>query len=256
MSGASEPPRDGQAEIGRGPENHPDRVTGTAGFLDVSTGPTDTQETCSSEEVAHQLPCGRWEAHVKGIIFNLLEGVVVDDRGEDAWDELLERAGVDGAYTSVGSYDDLELIALLHEIDVADAHEGPATMRWFGRKAMPLLACRYPGFFAGHASTVDFLYTLNDIIHAEVRKLYADADVPTFDFSDYWYDPATATTGLTLGYHSARKFCALAEGFIEGAAEQFNEAAVIEQPGCMLRGDDRCVLVCTFSQRDAGVRHS
>ena len=50
---------------------------------------------------------------MKGIVFNLLEDLVVRDHGEDAWDDLLEEAGSDGAYTSLGSYDDAELLALV-----------------------------------------------------------------------------------------------------------------------------------------------
>ena len=40
---------------------------------------------------------------MKGIIFNLLEDVVVRNHGEDPWDQLLTATGLDGAYTSLGS---------------------------------------------------------------------------------------------------------------------------------------------------------
>jgi hypothetical protein len=43
---------------------------------------------------------------VKGIIFNLLEEVVVSHHGEDTWDQLLTATSLDGAYTSLGSYPD------------------------------------------------------------------------------------------------------------------------------------------------------
>ncbi len=43
---------------------------------------------------------------MKGIIFNLVEDVVTQENGPDAWDDLLDAAHVDGAYTAVGSYDD------------------------------------------------------------------------------------------------------------------------------------------------------
>ncbi len=83
--------------------------------------------------------------------------------------------------------------------------------------------------------------TLNDIIHPEVRKLYPDADVPEFEFSGR--DDST----LTIGYRSRRRLCELAEGFIEGAADHFGESVALEQPRCMLRGDDDCVISCRFS---------
>jgi hypothetical protein len=116
-------------------------------------------------------------------------------------------------------------------------------VRWFGRAAVPLLAEAHPQFFAPFSSTTPFLLTINDVIHAEVRKLYPDADVPEFEFG-------TASEGrLALAYQSPRRLCALAEGFIDGAADHFGEQVSIEQSACMLRGDERCVIVCSFAPR-------
>jgi hypothetical protein len=104
-----------------------------------------------------------------------------------------------------------------------------------------MLAERYPVFFAGHASALPFLLTLNDIIHVEVRKLYPGAEVPQFDFE-------TPQPGvLVMRYRSARSLCWLAEGLIEGAAEHFGERVDISQPVCKMRRDPVCVLSCSFS---------
>jgi hypothetical protein len=183
---------------------------------------------------------------VKGIIFNLLEAVVVQEYGEDAWDEVLDSAEVDGAYTSVGSYPDDELMRLLQHMPAMVDRPRADGLRWFGSRAIPLLAGRYSAFFEGHDSTGDFLMTLNDIIHAEVRKLYPDADVPVFDF-----ETPTQNGGperrLIIGYRSRRRLCALAEGFIDGAARHYGERVAIEQTTCMSRGDEACTLVCAFT---------
>jgi len=34
---------------------------------------------------------------MKGIVFNLLEEIVVEHHDEDTWDDLLDEAGVDGS---------------------------------------------------------------------------------------------------------------------------------------------------------------
>jgi hypothetical protein len=180
---------------------------------------------------------------MKGIIFNLFEETVTQEFGEAAWEEVLERSGVDGAYTSLGNYSDEEFSTLPSELG---ATEGQASLlRWFGRRSIPLLAQRYPMFFTGHSSARSFLLTLNEIIHPEVRKLYPGATPPVFDF-----DAVAGLEGadrLVIGYRSARRLCALAEGFIEGAADHFGERVSIEQPICMLEGHVRCVLACTLS---------
>ena len=178
---------------------------------------------------------------MKGIIFNLVEEVVSNRFGEDAWDDLLAAARVDGAYTSLGSYPDDELFRLVAAASEKLGLPADAVVRTLGEDAIPLLADRYPAFFKGHASTKSFLLTLNDIIHPEVRKLYPGAQVPTFGFEE------SADDSLVMRYHSERKLCALAEGFVLGAATHFGERAGIEQPECMHRGDADCVLQCTFS---------
>lgn len=185
----------------------------------------------------------RREHGIKGIIFNLLEEVVVDEHGENAWDDTLERASLDGAYTAVGSYPDDEFLRLLTALPTTPERQSDThlQLRWFGTKAIPLLASRYPQFFEGHDSVQPFLLTLNEIIHPEVRKLYPDVDVPVFDFSH------EAEDTLVVGYRSRRRLCFLAEGFIAGATTHFGQRVVIEQRRCMHRGDDRCDLVCTFT---------
>ena len=178
---------------------------------------------------------------MKGIIFNLFEEVVVEEHGDDVWEDMLEKAQIDGAYTAVGSYPDEQFLWLLGAMPTGGTESPDELLRWFGAKAIPLLARRYPVFFAGHTSTRSFLLTLNDIIHPEVRKLYPDADVPVFDF-----DTPSNNGTLVVGYRSGRRLCMLAEGFIQGAATHFGEHVGIEQPQCMHRGDERCELVCSF----------
>jgi len=182
---------------------------------------------------------------MKGIVFNLLEEVVTQEHGDQTWDLLLDQAGVQGAYTSLGSYPDAELLALVQAASAALKVPSQDVVRWFGRNAMSLLAKRYPHFFEPHRTLVSFLLTLNEIIHPEVRKLYPGANVPVFDFR------IRGENAVELRYISRRRLCALAEGFVEGAAAVFGETVSIEQPRCMHRGDDHCLLVCQSSSQVA-----
>ncbi|MGH2979364.1 MAG: heme NO-binding domain-containing protein [Solirubrobacterales bacterium] len=178
---------------------------------------------------------------MKGIVFNLLEETVSHDYGEDVWDQLLEAAQLGGAYTSLGSYSDDDLMRLVAAASSALDTPPDEIVRWFGRSALPLFADRYPQFFEPHTSTRSFVLTLNQVIHPEVRKLYPGADVPVFDFD------TSSDEVLVMGYASPRKMCAFAEGLIEGAASHYGEQALIQQPKCMVRGDEKCVLEISFS---------
>ncbi len=182
---------------------------------------------------------------MKGIVFNLLEEVVTAEFGAATWDMLLEGAGVDGAFTSLGNYPDEQLVRLVGVAATALKMEPAAVVRWFGIKALPLFARRYRELFDGHTSARTFVLTLNNIIHPEVRKLYPGADVPDFEVD------ASNERTLVLGYRSARQMCALAEGLVTGAAEYFGETAVIRHPRCLHRNDDHCRLEITFERKAA-----
>src|ERR1051325_1639810 len=180
---------------------------------------------------------------MKGIVFNLLEHIVRQTHGEDTWDALLDAAGLEGAYTSLGSYPDGDLLKLVGAASAALKLPADTVVRWFARNALPILAQKYPKFFEPHTSTRPFLLTLNDIIHPEVRKIYPGADVPVFDFE------TNSDEVLVMGYKSPRKFCSFAEGLIEGAAAHYGEEVEIEHPKCMKRGDDKCILRLAFQKR-------
>lgn len=184
---------------------------------------------------------------MKGIIFNLLEEVVAMHVGETAWDGMLERAGVDGAYTSLGNYPDEDFSRLLEALANHRGNPARDTLRWFGHQAMPFLAERYPEFFTAHKSLRPFLLSLNDVIHAEVRKLYPGAEVPVFGFEIP--PPGDAGDGLVIHYRSKRRLCPLAEGFISGAADYFRQPVALSQRTCMLDGAQECVLACEIGKR-------
>src|SRR6185312_3746475 len=133
---------------------------------------------------------------MKGVVFNLLEEVVSRHHGDAVWDKLLDDAEVTGSYTSLGSYKDEEMERLVGAASNALGSSPNEVLRWFGREAMSLLAVRYAMFFTPHRSARPFIESVNSIIHPEVRKLYAGAHCPHFEFAD---GPDGA---LIMGYRS------------------------------------------------------
>ena len=176
---------------------------------------------------------------MKGIIFQLLEDVVVDAYGESTWDELLDVAGLDGVYTSLGSYDDAEIFALVSAAAAKLSLPEGEVLRWFGQRAIPGMAKRWPEFFTAHQTTLPFLLSLNDVIHPEVRKLYSGAYCPHFTFT------SPPDGSLMIGYRSPRKLCDLAHGFIFGAGDHYGETLVVQHRECMHDGADSCLIAVT-----------
>ncbi len=179
---------------------------------------------------------------MKGVVFNLLEEAVLREFGAEMWDDLLDHADVQGAYTSLGNYSDDEIVAL---VNAAAARLGmtPAdVLRWFGERAMPVLKERYPALFDKHTSSRSFVLSVNSIIHPEVRKLYAGASCPFFHFRE------GEGGSVTMGYGSSRRMCDLAHGFVKGASNIFCEEVTIEHHACMNHGAEKRLMEIRWVQ--------
>ena len=81
----------------------------------------------------------------------------------------------------------------------------------------------FPAFFQRADNAFDFLRSIEDVIHVEVRKLYPDAELPSFDYESVHDDE------LLMVYRSNRHFADLAAGLIQGCIEHFHEQIRVER---------------------------
>ncbi len=140
------------------------------------------------------------------------------------------RPDLDGVYTSLGSYDDAEMQRLVSAAGTALSMSDDEVLRWFGQQAIPNMVKRWPDYFTAHQQTIPFLRSLNSVIHPEVRKLYAGAYCPHFDFT------LPEDGSLLIGYRSPRRLCGLAHGFILGAGDHYGETLTVRSSGMHARG--------------------
>ena len=207
-------------------------------------GPNASQ---TGADGAAETPCwlniftlGGWS--VKGIIFNVAEEVVTDLYGADAWDSLLASAELEGAYTSLGNYDDAEIAAIIAAAAVLLDVGLDETWRIVGRHMLPLLAQRLPNITGQYDDAEQFLLSVNDIIHPEVKLLYPDSIPPVFEFTD-------TDAGLLVRYQSDRGLTTLAEGLILGCGDLFGETVTVETMNCDSSTD--CTFRVSFSDGQA-----
>jgi hypothetical protein len=158
---------------------------------------------------------------MKGIIFNVVENAVTALHGASAWDDILDHSGLDGSYTALGTYPDAELMRIVGsacELTGAGADE---LLKVIGRAILPDLASRVSDVVDRDGTAFEFLSTIDDVIHVEVRKLYPDAATPTVK---------TCTIdhrSIEVTYESSRNMWALAEGLIHGAGDLFGEPLTV-----------------------------
>lgn len=181
---------------------------------------------------------------MKGVVFNLVEEIVTDHFGNDTWDDLLDAAGLEGVYTSLGNYEHTELHALVAAAAETLGMTTPDVLRFVGEKAFAGLAARYPDYPGALTGSRALLHQLNDVIHPQVLALYPGASPPEFSSED------RSATDLVLRYSSSRGLCHLAEGLAAGATRAFDETATVTQEECRLTGGTECRIVVSYHPVD------
>lgn len=156
---------------------------------------------------------------MKGMVFTEFLEMVEDVFSPDVADSIITKAALPsgGVYTAVGTYHHDEMVALVTHLSTATKTPVPDLLKAFGRHLFGRFAKSYPQFFEGKADAFAFLSGVEDYIHVEVRKLYPDAELPSFSYQR----PAADT--LVMTYRSKRPFADLAEGLIQGCFAHFGE---------------------------------
>ncbi len=162
---------------------------------------------------------------MKGIVFSEFLSMVDEKFSIEMSERLINEVNLPsgGAYTTVGTYDAQEIVDLVVKLSEITKISVPDLLKTFGRYLLWRFAKIFPQFFKEVTSTLDFLPKVESYVHLEVKKLYSDAELPSFTcVSPY---PGR----LEMEYRSARNFSDLAEGLILGTADHFNERIKVER---------------------------
>lgn len=161
---------------------------------------------------------------MKGIVFTEFNEMVETQFSPELLDEIIVECDLasGGAYTSVGTYDHNELLQMVTKLSEKTGVPANDLVYAFGGYLALRFAVLFPTFFEASSSVFDFMKSLDNHIHVEVKKLYPDADLPTFSFDDS--DPSC----LLMEYQSARGFSTLAHGLMEGVIKHYAESILIK----------------------------
>jgi hypothetical protein len=161
---------------------------------------------------------------MKGIVFTEMMEMVETTWSLDMVDTIIARSQVasGGAYTAVGSYPHAEIVALVGALSEETGVPAPELIRRLGQHLFGHFTHTYPRFFQGMKSSFQFLSGIESVIHAEVRKLYPDAELPTFEVEP-------SHDRLVLTYHSEHPLDYLAQGLIEGCVTHFGESIEVSR---------------------------
>ena len=161
---------------------------------------------------------------MKGVVFTEFFEMVEAVFGYEMVDALVTEVDLPsgGAYTSVGTYSHREMVDLVVHLSKKTNTDISELLKAFGKHLFGRFVEGYAHFFSDCPDAFTFLESIEDYIHVEVRKLYPDAELPTFrtELSEDGQE-------LTMIYHSDRRMGDLAEGLIESTLAHYNESARI-----------------------------
>lgn len=175
---------------------------------------------------------------MKGMVFNLLESFITDRFGEDVYEDIAESAQLitQEPFVGPGIYPDEDFMELVNRACERLKVTPQAASRLFGHYSFSKLAHLHTFFLQSHTSALEFIRSVDGVIHVEVLKLYPDVTLPKFD-----YDQETKDS-LSIKYTSERRLCFFMEGLIQGCAEHFGDQIEFEQSTCYHKGDDHCMF--------------
>ena len=143
--------------------------------------------------------------------------------GLETVDHIIEVSNLpsQGIYTSVGTYDFNEMVGLITELGEITKIATGELIYTFGHYLFASLVNAHPEVIRSYNSPLSLMYSIEDHIHVHVKKLYPDAELPTFKILE-----KTDTT-LCMIYASSRGLYRLAQGLIEKTFEHFNQSAKV-----------------------------
>lgn len=149
-----------------------------------------------------------------GIVFTTLVDMLEEKVSPEFADEVLVEANLDndGAFTAVGYYPFSDMEKILSVLINKTGQSADELLYGFGEYLFGVLAGAHAEVMTGKMTVLDVLDSLDNDIHVQVRKLYPDADLPTFAVL------SRTPNAIELEYCSQRDLFKLAEGLIDGAA--------------------------------------
>ena len=160
---------------------------------------------------------------MKGIIFTEFLEMIEDKYGLEMVDTILGESELksNGIYTSVGTYDFVEMTQLLESLSNNTSISIDDLLLVYGEYFFNRLRESYPDLLAIYNTPIELLASIENHIHVEVLKIYPKAELPFFEVKEKKID------SLILIYNSSRAMHHFALGLMNETFKYFNTSATI-----------------------------
>lgn len=161
---------------------------------------------------------------MKGIVFTEFLDLVEDKFGIEMVDRIISEAQLEskGVYTAVGTYKFGEMLQLVTNLSNHTEIEVDDLLRIYGEHFFSVLVSNYGSLIDHYNDPYDLLASIENHIHVEVRKIYPNAELPTFTVVK------KTDNSLEMIYSSSRALYQFGLGLMIKTFEHFNKEAKIE----------------------------
>lgn len=160
---------------------------------------------------------------MKGIVFTEFLDLVETKFGLVMVDKIIEQSKLEskGVYTSVGTYKFSEMLQMLQNLSNNTGMSIDQLLLVYAEHFFSVLETSYPGLLNTYNDPIEMLASIEDHIHVEVRKIYPDAELPTFKVLE------KTDASLIMIYKSSRAMHHFGLGLMNKTFEHFNTTATI-----------------------------
>jgi len=161
---------------------------------------------------------------MKGIVFTEFLELVEDKFGLEMVDNIIENSNLEsnGIYTSIGTYNFSEMLQLLQNLSGNTGISIDDLLLVYAEHFFSVLKKSYPQLIDAYKDPIDMLSSIENHIHVEVRKIYPDAELPTFQVLE------KTKNSLVMIYKSSRAMHHFGLGLMNKTFEHFNSKATIK----------------------------
>ena len=161
---------------------------------------------------------------MKGIVFTEFLDLVEEKFGLEMVDRIISSSELksEGIYTSVGTYSFSEMLQLLQHLSENTGISIDNLLLVYAEHFFSVIENSYPGLLATYKDPIEMISSIENHIHVEVRKIYPDAELPTFEVIE------KTENSLIMDYKSSRAMHHFGLGLMNKTFEHFNSTATIE----------------------------
>jgi hypothetical protein len=161
---------------------------------------------------------------MKAIVFTEFLELVEEKFGLEMVDHIISNSVLEseGIYTSVGTYSFSEMLQLLQHLSKKTDISIDNLLLVYAEHFFGVIEDSYPGLLETYKDPIEMISSIENHIHVEVRKIYPDAELPTFEVVEKTKD------SLVMIYTSSRAMHHFGLGLMNKTFEHFDSTATIE----------------------------